>query len=351
MAHRQVQHLPANTDVSLRVRATVAEVADLRQIAIRGRTDAVFHDLETEVRFGRVPLASGFELNGGKDGEPAAALPSIEEAGGPTNLGSHRGTSAPEVEALRVLIVDDVASTRRFLRAVLENCRQFHVIGEASDGYAAIEISKTAQPDLILLDLSMPMVDGAMALAGILQVAPKARVILVSGMNPATGEPLLKAGASAFVPKGIPPFELLDRLGTILDRTLTLERRTGWEAVLSDHRAVVCEEASPIRHLITRVLEQCDVVVTTETDTSSTMLDVIDRTHPELIVANITVDGEPDTSLVSEILRRSPRSAVIVYSEFDEFKDSALAEGATAFVAHPRTDQLAEHVRHLIRRP
>jgi DNA-binding NarL/FixJ family response regulator len=310
----------------------------------------VIHDIEAEVQFDLVSPADGFGLNGGKDGEPAAALPSIEVAGGPAIPRSSRQFAAPAVDTLRVLIVDDVASTRRFLRAVLENCRQFDVIGEASDGYAAIEISKTAQPDLVLLDLSMPMVDGAMALGGILQVAPTATVILVSGMNPVSGEPLLNAGAAAFVPKGIPPFELLERLGTILDRTLTLERRSGWEAVLSDHRAVVCEESPPIRHLITRVLEECDVVVSTETDTASTMLDVIELSQPEIVVANITIDGEPDASLISEIHLRSPRSAIVVYSEFEAWRDKALTAGAKAFVLHPRTDLLAEQIKQLIRR-
>jgi DNA-binding NarL/FixJ family response regulator len=307
----------------------------------------VIHNLETEVKLNLVSPASGFELNGGKDGEPAAALPSIEEAGERATLSPPRSIASAGRECLRVIIVDDVASTRRFLRSVLENCQQFDVVGEAADGYAAIEKAKLSQPDLILLDLSMPMVDGAMALAGIRQVAPKATVILVSGMNAKSGDPLLKAGASGFVPKGIAPSELLDRLGSILGRTLTLERRTSWGAVLSDHQAVVCEETPATRHLITQVLEDCDVVVTTETADPTTMLEIVDQTQPQLVVANITVNGQPDTAIVSEMCRRSPTSAVIVYSEFAEWKDKALAAGATAFVPHPRTDRLAKRVRLL----
>ena len=77
-------------------------------------------NLETEVPFSLdSAVASGFGLNGGKDGEPAAALPSIEEAGGPTKPNASRIAPSVELELLRVLIVDDVASTRRFLRAVL----------------------------------------------------------------------------------------------------------------------------------------------------------------------------------------------------------------------------------------
>jgi CheY-like chemotaxis protein len=253
----------------------------------------VIHNLETEVQFNLVSPASGFGLNGGKDGEPAAALPSIEEAGEPATPSPSWSIASAGKEILRVIIVDDVASTRRFLRSVLENCQQFDVVGEAADGYAAIEKAKASQPDVILLDLAMPMVDGAMALAGIRQVAPKATVILVSGMNPKSGDPLLKAGASAFVPKGVTPSELLDRLGSILGRTLRLGRRTGWEALLSDHRAVVCEETPATRHLITQVLEDCDVLVTTETSNATRMLEIVDQAQPELVIANITVNGEP----------------------------------------------------------
>lgn len=127
-------------------------------------------------------------------------------------------------EPLQVLIVDDVASTRRFLRAVLEHCRDFDVVGEAGDGRAAIERATALQPDVVLLDISMPLVDGPSALKGVLQGAPNARVIVVSGMNQTAGPPMLDAGATAFVPKGITPIEFLERLGDILGDTETSEQ-------------------------------------------------------------------------------------------------------------------------------
>jgi two-component system, chemotaxis family, chemotaxis protein CheY len=225
----------------------------------------VIHDLETEFQFNPDSPASGVGLNGGKDGEPAAALPSIEQAGGSPNPNTSQEIPTQELESLRVLIVDDIASTRHFLRALLEDCAQFEIIGEASDGYGAIRKSKTAQPDVILLDISMPMVDGAMALAGICQVAPNAKVILVSGMDPTAGDPLLKAGASAFVPKGLPPSELLDRLGTILGLSLSTDIGDMSEAALSERRAFVCEENPATRNPITQLLEDCDAVATSGT--------------------------------------------------------------------------------------
>src|SRR5580693_8362904 len=73
---------------------------------------------------------------------------------------------SPLTPLYRVLIVDDVASTRRIVGAVLESSQQFCVVGEASDGRGAVEMSAALEPDLVLLDVSMPFVDGTKALQG-----------------------------------------------------------------------------------------------------------------------------------------------------------------------------------------
>jgi DNA-binding NarL/FixJ family response regulator len=131
---------------------------------------------------------------------------------------------------LRVLIADDSATARRFLRGVLEQTRQFDVAGEAGDGAAAVNLARKLQPDLVLLDLAMPMVHGTSALSGIRMAAPAATVIVVSGMDPSLEAPVIEAGAVAFVPKGVAPFEFLERLGVILEQSCsklsTGERQT-----------------------------------------------------------------------------------------------------------------------------
>jgi DNA-binding NarL/FixJ family response regulator len=231
---------------------------------------------------------------------------------------------------------------------VLEHCRQFEVVGEAGDGQASIQMADVLQPDLVLLDLSMPLVDGASALHGIRDVAPMATVIIVSGMNPQLGISLIDTGAVGFVPKGLPPLELLERLGSILERELTVECRDSWEAILTEHRAVVFSSDSATRHLVTQVLERCGVIVSAETDTAPTMLEVVELSQPEVIVIDLSVDGMPNTSFISELRTRSPRSAVIVYSAFEIWKDRALAAGAAAFVPEPRVDELADQIRGLM---
>jgi len=193
----------------------------------------------------------------------------------------------------------------------------------------------------------MPRVEGATALVEIRRVAPRAAVIVVSAMHPTHQEPLLDAGAMAIVPKGIAPFELLERLGAILDRNLTVQRRCDWEAVFTDHRAVVCEGDAATRGMITRVLECCDVLVTAVTDNPSSMLEAVDMSKPEIVVMDIAVGADPQPAVVSEICRRSPRSCVLVYSEFDDLEEITLSAGAIAFVAKPHIGELGMRIDEL----
>ena len=124
---------------------------------------------------------------------------------GPRGIGMMRDLDPKKCPSspgpLSVLIVDDVSSTRRYLRTVLEYSPQFDVAGEAHDGDVAIEKAELLQPDLVLLDLSMPRLNGASALSGIVGATPGAKVIIFSVVGPEVGSALLDAGASAFVPK------------------------------------------------------------------------------------------------------------------------------------------------------
>ncbi|MDQ1423260.1 MAG: hypothetical protein QOD72_758 [Acidimicrobiaceae bacterium] len=131
------------------------------------------------------------------------------------------GTPTPPVTVrpARVLIVDDAASARRFVSAVLEQSPHFEVVAEARDGAEAIDAAARLQPDVVLLDMSMPGADEHDALAGLRRVAPAADVILLSAMDECIATPLLEEGALAFVPKGLAPNDLQHRLESIVGRS------------------------------------------------------------------------------------------------------------------------------------
>jgi DNA-binding NarL/FixJ family response regulator len=282
----------------------------------------------------------------------------------PDTMGGHSGeTGLPALKELRldwplrVLIVDDAASTRRFLRGVLEFCPQFDVAGEADDGTKAIDMARALQPDVVLLDLSMPETDGSSALVGLLQVAPSARVIVVSGMDEKVAPPLLAAGATAFIAKGLPPFALLERLGSVLGRPVTLPRSTRTDdgdaepaepVFEAQPRAVICDDDPMARHMVAQVLVSCDVSLVAETDVVPNLLSVVELAKPEIIVLDLWLEGTPGTSAFPEIRRVSPRSLVVVYSAFEEWRDKALAAGAAAFVAKPHFYDLEAAINGLV---
>ncbi|MGH3029929.1 MAG: response regulator [Gaiellaceae bacterium] len=109
----------------------------------------------------------------------------------------------------RVLLCDDCAPVRELVRLVLE-LEGIEVVGEAGDGGAAIEEAGRCQPDVVLLDLSMPAMDGLEALPEIRRVAPQAKVVVLSGFdNPVIVERALELGAVRYVEKGGRPEEIV----------------------------------------------------------------------------------------------------------------------------------------------
>jgi DNA-binding NarL/FixJ family response regulator len=109
----------------------------------------------------------------------------------------------------RVLLCDDCAPVRELVRLVLEG-EGIEVVGEVADGGAAIEEAGRCQPDVVLLDISMPAMDGLEALPEIQRVAPQARVVVFSGFdNPVIVERALELGAVRYVEKGGRPEEIV----------------------------------------------------------------------------------------------------------------------------------------------
>jgi DNA-binding NarL/FixJ family response regulator len=124
---------------------------------------------------------------------------------------------------LRTLIIDDAAGYRVLVREALRRNGSFEVVGEADDGDVGIDEAKRLQPDLVLLDLSMPRMDGLEALPRLLRVAPSASVVVLSGFGSDVAEQTARQrGAAGYLEKGIGALELPTRL---LDLLATDEAR------------------------------------------------------------------------------------------------------------------------------
>lgn len=103
---------------------------------------------------------------------------------------------------IKVLIADDHILTRTGIRTVLEAVEDFEVVGEAADGIEAIRLAERLAPDVVVLDLLMPSLNGMDALATIRKRTPHTKVVICSLVaNDLVAERALEAGASGYVKK------------------------------------------------------------------------------------------------------------------------------------------------------
>ncbi|GIX34678.1 MAG: response regulator [Lysobacteraceae bacterium] len=116
---------------------------------------------------------------------------------------------------IRVLLCDDSRAMRTMTASILEE-HGHEVVGEADTGLAAIQQYKATRPDVVLLDLVMPKMDGKAALREILDFDPAARIIVLSSLGAQSDiERCLKAGARSYLQKPIDPEALLRVLGEV----------------------------------------------------------------------------------------------------------------------------------------
>ena len=117
---------------------------------------------------------------------------------------------------IRVLLVDDQSLLRMGFRLILEAEPDIEVVGEAADGAAGVSMTSAMLPDVVLMDVRMPGMDGLAATAQITAAGPAAKVLILTTFD--LDEYVfagLKAGASGFLLKDAPPAELLTAIRTV----------------------------------------------------------------------------------------------------------------------------------------
>jgi DNA-binding NarL/FixJ family response regulator len=165
---------------------------------------------------------------------------------------------------VRVVLVDDTPSLRMLTRLLLDGTG-FEVIGEAGDGLAGVNLVKQLQPDLVLLDLAMPVMDGLEALPLMRAAVPTLRVVIISGFDRRAMESqVLDAGADGYLQKGTPPDVLIEHLHRLFPAmpdmrdeaadapadTGLVERLAGLEDAMEQLLDVVSHDRSEPGHVI-----------------------------------------------------------------------------------------------------
>lgn len=114
-------------------------------------------------------------------------------------------------KSLRVLLCDDMQQIRMLLRTEMSLEADLEVVGEATNGAEAIEAARASQPDVVVLDLTMPVMDGLEALPRIRAVAPEARVIMLSAHGSSEMESkAVAAGATRYIEKTATTQEIVE---------------------------------------------------------------------------------------------------------------------------------------------
>ena len=118
---------------------------------------------------------------------------------------------------VRLILVDDFKPWRRFIAALLQENPDWDIVSEASDGLEAIQKAEEFQPDLILLDISLPKLNGIEAAGSIRKIAPESKILFLSeNRDPDIAAAALSAGGHGYLVKSDGATELLVAVETVL---------------------------------------------------------------------------------------------------------------------------------------
>jgi DNA-binding NarL/FixJ family response regulator len=207
---------------------------------------------------------------------------------------------------ISVLIVDDHPVVRRGLRVLLEVQDGIEVAGEAGDGATALALAAEHAPDVILLDLKLPGMDGIAVLGELAaQDSPSRVLVLTSMTEPAAAAAALRAGAAGVLYKDVDPDALVRAIRAVHDGHFLLAPEAagsllrsgrsggGLDALTSREREVLAELAhGRSNREIARALHVSEKTVKTHVSSVLTKLGVADRTQAALVAVRHEQQGD-----------------------------------------------------------
>jgi DNA-binding NarL/FixJ family response regulator len=203
----------------------------------------------------------------------------------------------------KVLLVDDDPDWRLLVRLALEADPSFLVVGEAGDGFEAVEVAEHCRPELVLLDLSMPRADAFDGLPGLRAACPGCLVILLSGHDPADVKlAATSTGALGYLHKDTPATRLPGEVLAIAGLVGAVE-------------SVLCTASSTFaRDLRSAGAARRFISATLEPWRLGSLLDTVTLLASEL-VANAIVHAGSDVDVAVKLTERAARIEVTDHSE------------------------------------
>ena len=202
-----------------------------------------------------------------------------------------------------ILIVDDHEVVRNGIRSYLETIKDFEVVGEAESGEAAVKMVSELIPDIVLLDLIMPGMDGVETTRQIKKITPRTQVVVLTSYHEDVHIfPALKAGAISYILKDMKMEKLVDALQRAVRHEVTLHPLVA-ERVLENIRGGDSEEPALFTELTDRELDVLRLIAKGMTNS---------QIAENLVISENTVKGH--VSNILSKLHLADRTQVAVYA-------------------------------------
>jgi DNA-binding NarL/FixJ family response regulator len=209
---------------------------------------------------------------------------------------------------IRVVVVDDQALVRGAFTVLVDSAPDLTTVGEAADGAEAVEVVARTRPDVVLMDIRMPVLDGLAATRRILAHDPTVRVLVLTTFDlDSYVYDALRAGASGFLLKDARPTDLLDAVRVVAAGDALLSPRAtrllverfvampGPDAAPPDALAALTDREREVLHLIARGLSNAEITehlvvspATTKTHVGHLLAKLGARDRAQLVVAAYT---------------------------------------------------------------
>lgn len=213
-----------------------------------------------------------------------------------------------EINAVRVLVVDDDALIRAGLCTVLRSDNTLEIVGEAENGYRGIELAQRLEPDVILMDIRMPQLDGLAALEQLQTQGSEAKVLILTTFGEEEYiDRALSAGASGFMLKSSSPQELIGGVHAVAQGAAALSPRIA-QRVVERVRSIDTEAQQRARGLVASLTaREQEVLALLGTGKSNAEI------AGELLLTEATVKGYVTAILVKLNARNRVEAALISF--------------------------------------
>lgn len=215
---------------------------------------------------------------------------------------SNEKPSRKKTRSARLIIVDDVDLIRAGLRAMLTEQAGLEIVGEAKDGFEALELCRRFQPDLVLLDIRMPKLDGLATCHRIKQEYPATHVILITiHENPDYLLEALKARAAGYILKDISQSELIKAIRRVLHGDEMLNKELVMRVLQQVAQQSPTEAQPPVEPLSPRELEVLQLITQGKTNPQIahdlTVSVATAKNHVEHILAKLGVSDRTQAAV------------------------------------------------------